>query len=441
MMTTTVRAQLVMGLATVAGVAVAGPRTAQAAGVVGSGTAASCTDARLDTALSGGGLVTFNCGSGAVTIDISSGTGTKVITADTTIDGGGVMTISGGNSVGVFSLNSGVKFTVQNLTIANGVRTGPDDAGGAIDTGDTSGGTLTVTNSTFSGNSAGGEGDGGAINNRGTLTVTNSTFSGNSVPGGNGGAIKNNGTLTVTNSTFSGNSAPGGNPGNPGGNGSAIFNGHGGMLTVTNSTFSGNSGSAAIENGTDTVTVITNTIVANSTSGGNCAGSVTDGGHNIDNGTTCGFSTANASLNSTDPQLDPAGLQNNGGATQTIALLPSSPAIDAGDGSVCAAPPVNHLDQRGFVRPGAGHSHCSIGAFEFYSVGNPTPTPTPIPVPCVGDCDGTGNVTVNEIITLVNIALGNAEASACVHGVPSGAEVDVTLIIQAVNNALNECPA
>ena len=58
---------------------------------------------------------------------------------------------------------------------------------------------------------------------------------------------------------------------------------------------------------------------------------------------------------------------------------------------------------------------------------------------CVGDCDGGGSVTIDELITLVNIALGNAQPSACQHGVPSGAEVNVALIIQAVNNALNGC--
>jgi len=76
----------------------------------------------------------------------------------------------------------------------------------------------------------------------------------------------------------------------------------------------------------------------------------------------------------TNPVLDPTGLQNNGGPTQTIALCtgtgaPSgctaaSPAINAGDESVCAAPPVNNLDQRGLVRPGTGATNCSIGAFE-----------------------------------------------------------------------------
>ena len=69
-----------------------------------------------------------------------------------------------------------------------------------------------------------------------------------------------------------------------------------------------------------------------------------------------------------------------------------------------------------------------------------SPTPTPTPVACTGDCDGSGDVTVNEIITLVNIALGTAQASACASGVPSGVEVNVALVIQAVNNALNGCP-
>jgi hypothetical protein len=69
-----------------------------------------------------------------------------------------------------------------------------------------------------------------------------------------------------------------------------------------------------------------------------------------------------------------------------------------------------------------------------------SPTPTPTPVARTGDCDGSGDVAVNEIITLVNIALGTAQPSACASGVPSGAEVNVALIIQAVSNALNGRP-
>jgi hypothetical protein len=71
----------------------------------------------------------------------------------------------------------------------------------------------------------------------------------------------------------------------------------------------------------------------------------------------------------------------------------------------------------------------------------PTPTPIPTPRPCIGDCDEDGSVTVDEIIITVNSALGTTQPSACPRGVPSGAEVNVALIIQAVNNALTGCGA
>jgi len=70
-----------------------------------------------------------------------------------------------------------------------------------------------------------------------------------------------------------------------------------------------------------------------------------------------------------------------------------------------------------------------------------TPAPTLPPSACAGDCDGSGDVTVNEIIVLVNIALGTADASACPNGIPSGRDVDVTLIVQSVGYALTNCPA
>jgi hypothetical protein len=524
------------------------PRPARGDAVVGTGTPGTCTEGALNVALgcdsagncSGGGNVTFKCGASPVTITVTS---TKTISADTTIDGGSLITISGGNSVGVFS--NGVNFTVQNLTIANGASSG----GGAI----FNDGTLTVTSSTFSGNS------GGAIlNYGGTLTVTSSTFSGNS-GGHDGGTIINYGTLTVANSTFSSNSAL---------YGGAIENygANYGAVTVTNSTFSGNSGiGAAIRSGTHTVGAATlrNTIVANSPLGC-CCGSDVTGDHNLDPAGSCGAPT--------DPMLDPAGLADNGGPTQTIALLPGSPAIDAGDETICGAPPVNGIDQRGFVRPGIGAANCSIGAYEFNSpglragpsdccqcprtcaapvnnscqgctvvfdatcesgllcvlrtptatptitstptitgtptntptpTGTPTPTntqptptptvtpgppagaddccqcpdfcaapivgycggcevvsgascvggtsciartPTPTPAPtftpprCVGDCNGNGQVTIDDILTMVNMALGNAPVTTCEAGDANhDGQITVDEILTAVNNALNGC--
>ncbi len=149
-------------------------------------------------------------------------------------------------------------------------------------------------------------------------------------------------------------------------NGSADFGGgihNAGTLEVSNSTFSENSaanGGGGIRN-FDTAT-LRNTIVAYSPSGGNCSGTITDGGYNIDDGTTCGFSEANNSQPSTDPRLDPDGLQKNGGPTKTIALEKGSPAIDAIPKRTNGCGEEIREDQRGVKRPqGKG---CDIGAFE-----------------------------------------------------------------------------
>jgi hypothetical protein len=101
-----------------------------------------------------------------------------------------------------------------------------------------------------------------------------------------------------------------------------------------------------------------NTIVANSASGGDCSGTVADGGNNIVEDNTCGFSGG------TDPNL--GALANNGEPTQTFALLTGSPAIDAGNDAVCAAAPVNNESQNGLTRPQG--AHCDIGSFEKPSV-------------------------------------------------------------------------
>ena len=250
--------------------------------------------------------------------------GSQLAVADSaglTIDGGSAnITVSGNNAVRVLDVRSGAKLILNNLTVANGR--------GA---------------------------SGGGIYNNGTLTVTNSTLSGNSAPdvGNSGGGIQNNnGTVTVSNSTLSGNSA------NYRGGGIQNFNG--GTLTVTNSTLSGNSVTdvdygrgGGISNSGGSAT-LQNTIVANSPSGGDCYGTVTDGGHNLDSDGNCGFGTANNSLSGVDPLLGP--LADNGGPTKTHALLAGSPAIDKGNSFGATA------DQRGVARPQGAAS--DIGAFE-----------------------------------------------------------------------------
>ena len=66
-------------------------------------------------------------------------------------------------------------------------------------------------------------------------------------------------------------------------------------------------------------------------------------------------------------------------------------------------------------------------------------TRTPTHPPCIGDCEGTHTVAINDLITLVNVALGSIQPSACPNGVPTGTPVNIALLIQAVNNALNGC--
>ena len=210
-------------------------RPAQGAGVVGSGTPGSCTEAALNAALSGGGSVSFNCG-GSHTITL---TGQKTINSNTTINGGGQITLSGGGSTRLFNLQNGASLTLQNITLQNGY-SGSD--GGAIYVERLS--TLTLTNSAIN-NSIAANGGAIALNGwgssdaGGTLIVTNSSFSGNSstaaaIPGGgNGGGalyITGGSTATVSGSTFSNNVSVNGG-------GIHIL---GANLTVSNTTFTGN---------------------------------------------------------------------------------------------------------------------------------------------------------------------------------------------------------
>ncbi len=326
----------------------AAPRAAVASGVVGNGPG-SCNFGALNVALAGGGTVTFNCGTSPVTISM----GYTQVTTDTTIDGGGLVTLSGAGYTLLFGVNPGVTLNLNNITVSGGL----GQFAGAI----TNYGTLIVTNSTFSGNSA--EVGGGILNEGGTLIVTNSTFSGNRAY--QGGGIDNDGDATVTNSTFSGNSAEV--------LGGGILN-EGGTLTVTNSTFSGNSaevgGSISNINGNGTV-LVRNSILTS-------CGDISDGGHNIAADGTCPGTVI-------DPLLDLAGLANNGGPTKTIALQAGSPAINHGDENICAVPPVNNIDQRGFPRPGTGAVNCSIGAYEYNSVPC-CQCPTNCAVPVHGSC-------------------------------------------------------
>ncbi len=83
------------------------PSAVYAATTVGTGSASSCTEAALDTALAAGGAIDFNCGGSAVTIIVTS---SKIISKNTQINGGGLITLSGNNATQIFTVQSAFSF-------------------------------------------------------------------------------------------------------------------------------------------------------------------------------------------------------------------------------------------------------------------------------------------------------------------------------------------
>jgi hypothetical protein len=199
--------------------------------VIGTGTAASCTFSALNTAVSNGGVITFNCGSAPVAIAITT-TMNLPTNKNTVIDGGNRVTLDGGHAVQILNFNHGDYqvntngLTLQHLTLINGKTTptqpipqapppcsqGYDDgAGGALYMRD---GNLLVVDCIFSGNQAaqlGPDTGGGAIyllGSKNGAMIVGSTFTNNS--GSNGGAVGVlQSQLSIYNSLFQNNTASG----------------------------------------------------------------------------------------------------------------------------------------------------------------------------------------------------------------------------------------
>jgi len=252
------------------------------------------------------------------------------------------LTLSGDEKYRVFLVDNGATVGIKGITITKG---SADSGGGILNSG-----TLTVTNSILSENSA--KWNGGGILNFGALTIINSTLLRNLAFSG-GGVNNIINRIIITNSTLSENSAKW--------VGGGIYNQSIGtnIITVTNSTLLGNSAKygGGIKN--YNFLTLTNTIIANSIKGGDCD---CFGSEAIKN-TLIEDGSCNPTW-SGDPKLGP--LANNGGPTFTHALLRGSPAIDVGDDTICAAKPVNGLDQRGVARFGSlAGNHCDIGAYEY----------------------------------------------------------------------------
>ena len=382
---------------------------------------ADTTPADSSITLAGGCVYTLTAPNNTT----DGGTGLPVITGHVSVAGRATIARSaaaGTAAFRIFDVGPGGSLTLNSVTLSNGLADDGVNGGGAI----LSHGSLSVTESTFSGNSSPSitGTSGGAINSAGPLTVSLSTFTGNTAQ--EGGAIFNQsttGAATVTDSTFAGNTATifgGGalvsaqgttnlardtfsqNSAAGTAGGGAIDNDA--ILNVTDSTFAGNTagtnGGGAVQNfGTATISwstlsgnnapfganlhnfttgsslTVRDSIVANGLGGGtNCAGSpaVVDGGYNIDDGISCGFSTASHSRTNTNPDL--GALASNGGPTRTMALPAKSPAVDAVPVTVSGC--ARSADQRGESRPQG--PACDIGAYELFKAPPPPPPGGPI---------------------------------------------------------------
>jgi hypothetical protein len=325
------------------------------------------------------------------------------------------LTVSGNGASRVFHVTNATVH-ISSLTISNGRAAGTNGANGMVGHNDgfpgsdgigggiLNNGNLILTRCTLNGNSAnggngggyctsgcsgsfstgpaGGAGFGGGIYNNGTLTLTNCTLFANSAKGGSGGsspvrggtggtssggAIFNQGNLTFVNCTLSTNTATGGS----GGFSTFSFGGNGGVAQGGGLY---NANSLSILN-----TIIANGTITggtggqgNQTTGGNGStgatlspdvfGAINSQGHNLIRTTDGSGGWVGSDLTGTvAAPLNPllGSLADNGGTTRTVALQPTSAAIDAGDDSV-----TNSLatDQRG--RPRQSGTHVDIGAYE-----------------------------------------------------------------------------
>ena len=272
--------------------------------------------------LTGGGNVNFG---GAIDSWENLSLSDVVVTGNSALQGGG----------GIFVNSAGV-MTIQSSTIS-GNSSASGKGGGLYAT--TNGGAVTkIIGSTISGNTANmGGGMYAPTWQLGQLTVQNSTISGNSATLMGGGIWANTsygGTTTIQNSTITGNTADTGSSGTGKGGGLYVA---GGTPSIASTIIAGNADKSGVAPDIFGTVAASNSLIGNNTGSGLTEAPV---GTPDTNGNLIG-GPINGVIN---PQLGP--LANNGGLTQTCALLVGSPAIDMGSN------PANLVyDQRGAGYP------------------------------------------------------------------------------------------
>lgn len=343
------RRLVLFGLVCLAGAFLASPPVF-AAGVVGNGTPASCTEAAFNPVFNSGGTVKFNCGANPVTITLTT---PHTVTSNTTIDGGKKITLAAQN-VSLFAVPINKTLTLNKITLRNGKSAN----GGALVTF----GTLNLKQVTLINNQA--TTNGGAIVSNGTLNISKSTFNSNKAPAG--GAIYSvAGSVTIKGTKFFDNqaTATGGaihlNAGqatfdavdflsNHGSDGGALFVDTGGTAIIRNSGFGSNIGGygGGIENN-GIVDVTTTKFAANRAQSGdggaiwNLSGTLTvqDSSIHDNNAATTGGGISNygnditlkrVTLNANSASGQGGGIYNEGSATLENVTLVNNQTEDKG---------------------------------------------------------------------------------------------------------------
>ena len=355
-----------------------------------------------------GNTITFNiAGPGPDTITLT--TGELVVGKNATINYTNPtksLTISGNNLSRVFNINSGKTVSIIGLTISGGNAL---NGGGVLNDG-----TLTVINSTLTGNTAGADGAGIQSTASATsVTLINTTISGNTANGFGGGVDVLGGTATIINSTITNNH---GDNDNGGGGGAGGLRRQAGTVTLKNTIVAGNFAGSS--------TGIRNDIegAIDAASSNNLIGDGTNmtGITNASQGNQVGSSGSPI-----NPQL--GALANNGGTTQTHALLSTSTAIEAGDNANLPADTFDldgdantaealPVDQRGTGFPRVADSAdanviqtVDIGAFELHpsieDIGNQSTNEDTVKNVTFNIGDDTGSLIATVTATSSNTTL------------------------------------
>jgi CSLREA domain-containing protein len=341
-------------------------------GIGGTGGAGGGVSA-IDPAVLAGDLISGN----AAGAPGRGGNGTGGIGGAST---GGAASVSGdgGNAfsgqAGFDGSGGGVSLTgsVVNSTITANIAGAGADAGNA--TGGKGGGSVSGSGGDGGGGFAAQTGDGGlggsggGLYTEGNLTISHATLTANGVGAGGAAGIATAGAGGAAPTPGSPGTVSPGTPGSPGSGGgeNALFTG---ATTLTNSIVAGNAAPS-------------------------CSGAVADGGHDIS------FGDSSCPGVDADPKL--GALANNGGPTQTQALLSGSPAINGVPASGAGCPAT---DQRGVARPRG--VACDIGAYEHAPPGVVTGRASGV---AAGGAKLAGQVNPNARATSYHFELGKTTA-------------------------------